>query len=187
MGTNYYLILVDKHAQKRLNLLINLLTSENMSGEKIRGTLLLLGDSLEYNFDSDFIDEIEQTDVNIKEVVLDELLRLNKTPYATRIHLGKKSMGWKFIIDYNGWEYYDEKTFEQFILTSDGEIISEYNEKITSNEFLQLAKRNLWIEDYSSPKDIPFGHAKDEILTLAKEKTRAIFGDYQFVLYSHFS
>lgn len=59
----------------------------------------------------------------------------------TRIHLGKKSYGWNFGINANGFKYFNnKKTFQEFIRT--GEIINEYGEKLSVQQFEDICFLN---------------------------------------------
>ena len=53
-----------------------------------------------------------------------------------RVHIGKRSAGWKFLFDYNGWKYYDhtEESIREF-LGSCYLIEDEYGDPLTVDEF----------------------------------------------------
>ncbi len=58
-----------------------------------------------------------------------------------KIHIGKSSFGWKFLIDMNDSEYY--KSFEEFISfisNKDIRLISENNDEISWEDLLGLIK-----------------------------------------------
>ena len=56
----------------------------------------------------------------------------------TNIHLGKRSMGWKFCWNFHKDQYYhDLKTLYEFVLA--GRVVNEYGEEIDSSEFMEMA------------------------------------------------
>ena len=72
---------------------------------------------------------------------------------GVRIHLGKRSAGWKFCWNFHNNRYYhDKESLLAFIRT--GRVVNEYGETITAHEFIQMAlewgEPNGWIlnEEY---------------------------------------
>lgn len=62
---------------------------------------------------------------------------LSELSTQTRIHLGKKSFGWKFLGQWNGGKYYQTREqFEVFVQTL--QIKNEYGNDITFEEFKDL-------------------------------------------------
>ena len=56
----------------------------------------------------------------------------------TTIHLGKRSMGWKFCWNFHKDRYYkDKESLIQFVRS--GRVINEYGEELTPDEFLEMA------------------------------------------------
>ncbi len=56
----------------------------------------------------------------------------------TEVHLGKRSMGWKFCWNFHKDTYYHNKaTLEDFI--RNGRVIDEYGIELTPDEFLEMA------------------------------------------------
>jgi hypothetical protein len=54
------------------------------------------------------------------------------------IHLGKRSMGWKFCWNFHKNKYYSDKaTLEAFVRS--GRVIDEYGEEISPDDFLEMA------------------------------------------------
>lgn len=54
------------------------------------------------------------------------------------VHLGKRSMGWKFCWNFHKNKYYsDKETLEAFVRS--GRIIDEYGAEISPDEFLEMA------------------------------------------------
>lgn len=60
------------------------------------------------------------------------------------IHLGKRSMGWKFCWNFHDNKYYQNKE-ELFNFIRSGRIIDEYGEEIEPNEFIEMALE--WCKD----------------------------------------
>lgn len=54
------------------------------------------------------------------------------------IHLGKRSMGWKFCWNFHKNKYYKDKTSLETFIRS-GRVIDEYGEEISPDEFLEMA------------------------------------------------
>jgi hypothetical protein len=53
------------------------------------------------------------------------------------IHIGKASMGWKFLFNHNDWQYYtDKESLYQWLDTV--EIVDEYGRKVTKEWFINL-------------------------------------------------
>jgi hypothetical protein len=67
-----------------------------------------------------------------------------------QIHIGKSSVGWEFSFAWNDGEYY--KNIDEFkIWLSDKEIVNEYDEPVTQDEFwsmVQAKKGGLYLEKY---------------------------------------
>jgi hypothetical protein len=57
---------------------------------------------------------------------------------GTKIHLGKRSGGWRFLWDFNDNQYYKNKE-ELFDFIRSGRVINEYGEIIDPDEFIQMA------------------------------------------------
>lgn len=62
-----------------------------------------------------------------------------------KIHLGKRSMGWKFIWNFHKNEFYSNKE-ELFAFIRSGRVIDEYGELIPNEEFIKEALE--WGEPY---------------------------------------
>jgi hypothetical protein len=54
------------------------------------------------------------------------------------IHLGKRSMGWKFLWNFHDKKYYKDKE-ELFSFIRSGRIIDEYGEEIDQEEFIKMS------------------------------------------------
>jgi hypothetical protein len=57
---------------------------------------------------------------------------------GTTIHLGKRSMGWKFCWNFNDNKYYTNKE-ELLSFIRSGRVINEYSEELTPEEFITMA------------------------------------------------
>lgn len=57
---------------------------------------------------------------------------------GTAVHLGKRSMGWKFCWNFHNNKYYSNREeLIKFVLS--GRVVDEYGEQIDSQEFLDMA------------------------------------------------
>jgi len=116
MGTNYYLIKNESKIYKRLLSIIN---SLNLPNHKV----------------NELISQIES---EIEEFIGNS----NDKSIYEKIHLGKQSAGWEFLIDPNELKFYnDEDSFINFISQPNSHIISEYGDEISLADFLKLISR----------------------------------------------
>ncbi len=69
-------------------------------------------------------------------ILLDEAGEFEEALKSNRVHIGKRSYGWRFLFDYNKWEYYDH-TRESIMkfLESCFAVENEYGEPMTPDEF----------------------------------------------------
>ena len=58
--------------------------------------------------------------------------------YDMKIHLGKRSMGWKFCWNFHKGKYYSGKE-SLFKYIRDGRVIDEYGKLIDNEEFIEMA------------------------------------------------
>lgn len=85
-----------------------------------------------------------------------------------RIHIGKKSIGWKFLWNWNNGKYYNSKKDMMEFIKS-GSIIDDSENEYHPNDFLDMAKNwekeGMDLESYweiNKPTCMPFSHeAKD--------------------------
>lgn len=96
----------------------------------------------------------------------------NHSPWSefledTRIHLGKRSMGWKFLWNWNDEKFYKNKE-DLFRFIRSGRVVNEYGEVINQDEFIQMAldwgKEDGWdLNTYYEEKGggYAFGREKD--------------------------
>ena len=81
----------------------------------------------------------------------------------TRLHLGKSSAGWKFLLQANGFDGY--KTWSEMKEWLEDKIIEdEYGEVVSIGEFIELVERKqsnpeLWNHGANSSQNIPVGFA----------------------------
>ena len=87
---------------------------------------------------------------------------------GTNIHLGKRSIGWKFLWNWNDSKYYKTKE-ELFKFIKSGRVVDEYGELMDQEEFIQMAlswgQEDGWdIETYhkENPERNVWGHCKHE-------------------------
>lgn len=73
-----------------------------------------------------------------------------------KIHLGKSSAGWKFIVDVQELYYKTFQEFVEFIRKNDGNIYDEYNESISFDELMNK------IESKKDGKSHCFIYEKDK-------------------------
>lgn len=55
-----------------------------------------------------------------------------------KVHLGKRSMGWKFGWNFHKNHYYSNKA-ELIKFVESGRVVNEYGEELTADEFLEMA------------------------------------------------
>lgn len=79
--------------------------------------------------------------INIKKFLYQFLDYYNKHAEENKIHLGKRSSGWKFIFNHNNWKYYDytEKSIKEFLKSCD-RIFDEYDNDYTVQKFVSMIK-----------------------------------------------
>jgi len=57
---------------------------------------------------------------------------------GTKVHLGKRSGGWKFLWNWNDKKYYKTKE-ELFKFIKSGRVVDEYGHQMNDDEFIQMA------------------------------------------------
>ena len=117
MGTNYYRIPTEEELEQRKQKLQS----------RIR-TMPMTVSTIERNFR--YIDNPENEWLSLNP--WDEFIE------GTSIHLGKRSMGWKFCWNFHNNKYYSNKEeLIKFVLS--GRVVDEYGEEIDPQEFLDMA------------------------------------------------
>lgn len=136
MGTNFYRIPSVKDMEDKKNLLSTRIRQLDLTPESI--------------FRHFSIDQNSNT--------LDYVTPWDEFINGVEIHLGKRSMGWKFCWNFHDQKYYSNKE-ELFNFIKSGRIINEYGEEIEPNEFIEMAldwcKDGLDTQTYyqENPKD----------------------------------
>lgn len=115
MGTNFYRIPTEKEMEDRKNRLQTRVRQIDLSPRSINQGFSISGPDRWDNWSP--WDEFT-----------DDLL----------IHLGKRSMGWKFCWNFNDNKFYKNKE-ELFNFIKSGRIIDEYGEEITPDEFIEMS------------------------------------------------
>jgi len=117
MGTNYYRIPSVSEMEERKARLQRRVEEMTMTPENIErnfNTIPIDGNSWEYNSPwSEFVDDVN-------------------------VHLGKRSMGWKFLWNFHNNKYYHNlESLLEFI--NSGRVVNEYGEELPIHEFVEMA------------------------------------------------
>lgn len=116
MGTNYYRIPSQEEMEKRKMNLIESINNIDISPSNI-------------GFEFKII-PIQNSQSSLSP--------WDKFTEDIKIHLGKKSMGWKFLWNFNNKRFYkDKESLLNFIRS--GRVIDEYDEEIDVEEFITMA------------------------------------------------
>jgi len=115
MGTNFYRIPTEAEMEKRKQLLQTQIRNLDISPT---------GVSQGFSYDNpNGIDRYTPWDIFNED---------------TEVHLGKRSMGWKFCWNFHKNKYYNDKESLEAYVRS-GRIIDEYGAEISPDEFLEMA------------------------------------------------
>ena len=116
---------------------------------------------------SDFEDKLSEL---CKNHDLDGLIsytdKIKQKMEYEKVHIGKRSGGWKFLFNHNNWKYYDatRESINEFLMSCDS-IVNEYGDELTVEQFWKE-----YVEDFKEG----FGgkeYAQSEInRAIAKEK-----------------
>jgi hypothetical protein len=116
MGTNFYRIPTEKELEQRKNRLQTRIRQMDLKPSSVNRGFNIGGGSDEWTNRSpwdEFTEDIQ-------------------------IHLGKRSMGWKFCWNFHDNKHYHNKeSLETFVRS--GRVIDEYGEEISPDEFLEMA------------------------------------------------
>ena len=116
MGTNYYRIPTEEQMEARKQILIQQVTSMDMSVENLEREMKYISPTKDWEWFSPWEMFIE----------------------GTNIHLGKRSSGWKFCWNFHKDKYYSNKeTLLEFIRS--GRVVNEYGEEQDVEEFITMA------------------------------------------------
>lgn len=117
MGTNYYRIpTAEEMEQRRIRLQVRII------GLKITPDLI----------ESNFAYIEDPSDQWTKLSPWDEFID------GTKIHLGKRSSGWKFLWNWNHRKYYKKKE-DLLAFISSGRVVDEYGMEQSQDEFVEMA------------------------------------------------
>lgn len=115
MGTNYYRIPTEEEMTRRAEKLAQAIIEMDMSPMAIHQNFSI---DNQHSFDG-FNPWDEFTD-------------------GVNVHLGKRSMGWKFCWNFNDMNFYKDKT-ELLVFIRSGRIINEYGAEQDTEEFIKMA------------------------------------------------
>jgi hypothetical protein len=116
MGTNYYRIPSESELESRRLRLLSRIEKLDMQGANVsRGFRNIEGED-EWELLSPW-DEFEM---------------------GTRVHLGKRSGGWRFTWNFHKGRYYGTRQ-ELFAFIQSGRVVDEYGEELNPEEFIQMA------------------------------------------------
>lgn len=82
-----------------------------------------------------------------------------------KVHIGKRSGGWKFLFNHNNWKYYDatRESINEFLMSCDS-IVNEYGDELTVeqfwNEYVDAFKNGITGKQYAE-NDIKRAIAKE--------------------------
>jgi len=125
MGTNFYKIPTEKEMNVRKELLIKRINEMSLSPGNIEG-----------NFQSIVLDN------NPKNTPLPDCFN-TVSPWDeflndVKVHLGKRSGGWKFIWNFHNDKYYSNKE-ELLKFIRNGRVVDEYGDEMEVEEFIEMA------------------------------------------------
>ncbi len=117
MGTNFYRIPTEEEMLRRKKLLIDRI-----------GNMELTPQNIECDFNYISIDEYDWNKISPWNEFLND----------AKVHLGKRSSGWKFVWNFNKNLYYSNKE-ELFEFIRSGRVVDEYGRLIPNEEFIEDA------------------------------------------------
>lgn len=116
MSTNYYRIPTHEEMLSRQQTLIQQVTTMDMSMENLERGMRYISPTKDWDWFSPW------------EMFIG----------GTNIHLGKRSVGWKFCWNFHKDKYYNDKeSLLEFIRS--GRVVNEYGEEIEVNEFILMS------------------------------------------------
>lgn len=128
MGTNFYRIPTEDEMIRRKETLIKRITDMKLSHDLIQnGFSYIVLD----NIPSEYSGVLSVNSFNTSSP-WDEFTD------GIKIHLGKQSMGWKFIWNFNNNRYYSNKE-ELLAFIRSGRVVDEYGDLIDNEEFIKDA------------------------------------------------
>lgn len=115
MGTNFYRIVTEEEMSERKERLIKCINDMELSPSNIESEF-------------SFIEKGEWDRISPWDEFLNEM----------KVHLGKRSSGWKFIWNFNKNKYYSNKE-ELLKFIRSGRVVDEYGDLIDNEEFIKDA------------------------------------------------
>jgi hypothetical protein len=159
MGTNYYRIPSEQEMESRKTKLVELINNIDVSPGNIG---------------------IDFKTIPIKNSQ-SSLSLWDQFTEDVKIHLGKKSIGWKFLWNFNNKKFYkDKESLLNFIRS--GRVINEYNEEIGVEEFITIALE--WAKDGLDAKTYRRKHPRQYHYDF--EDPEIYIDDLRFAPYSDF-
>ena len=116
MGTNYYRIPTEAEIEGRRQLLLSRIADLDLSAANVA---------------HDFRDIQGEDD-------FDQLSPWDEFDSGTRIHLGKRSGGWRFTWNFHKGRYYSNRE-SLFTFIRAGRVVDEYGTQLDPEEFIQMA------------------------------------------------
>jgi hypothetical protein len=128
MGTNYYRIPLAEEVEKKRKILVVQIETMDLNPSDIEGGFRFISPRKDWEW------------FNPWDMFMEDM----------SVHLGKRSMGWKFCWNFHDKKYYDDKqTLIDYVLS--GRVVDEYGEEINSQEFLNMAfdwgEPDGWVHD----------------------------------------
>lgn len=135
---------------------------------------------------------------NLKE----NILSLIKENIPEKIHIGKRSAGWKFLWNANNFKYFTPNKESLMEFLKSGQIYNEYGEKFSFDQFINeeiapFLSDDLWdIESYYKEGNIKFPHIIPSDKRMEFSETHGvnvnIYGEFyidnlRFTTYDEFS
>lgn len=128
MGTNFYRIPLNEEMVRRKNKLLSRIRKIKLSPDNIESGFNLKDEYDFFNMYNPWSEFI----------------------HDTKIHLGKRSSGWRFCWNFNDEKYYRNKE-ELLSFIRSGRVVDEYGEEIDVEEFIEMSlnwgKEDGWIFD----------------------------------------
>jgi hypothetical protein len=141
MGTNFYRIPTEEEMNVRKELLIKRINEMPLSPDNIeRNFQSIVLDNIPKNIPPpDYFDAVSPWDEFLNDV---------------KVHLGKRSGGWKFTWNFHNDKYYSNKE-ELLKFIRNGRIVDEYGDEMEIEEFIEMALNwgqpdgNIFNEEYA--------------------------------------
>jgi len=116
MGTNFYRIPTVEEVEKRRKILVVMVETMELNPSDVEGGFRFISPNKDWEWFSPW-------DIFIKDM---------------SVHLGKRSMGWKFCWNFHDNKYYSNKQgLIDYVLS--GRVVDEYGEEINPQEFLDMS------------------------------------------------